>query len=68
MCGSVFTELNECFVLFLFFQFDLLPKSGMASLVCVITRRIIRDNTVWLTNIVTPAKRKISHKKRRTRR
>lgn len=36
----------------------------MASLVCVITRRINRDNTVWDTNIVTPAKKNITQEKK----
>lgn len=43
-------------VLVLVFEFNLLPKSGMASLVFVMTLRINKDNTVWDTNIVTPAK------------
>lgn len=49
------------------FEFDLLPKSGMASLVCVITRRINRDNTVCDTNIVTPAKKNYTQKKKKNK-
>lgn len=47
------------------FECDLLPKSGMASLVCVITLRINKDNTVWDTNIVTPVKKNITQKRRK---
>lgn len=35
----------------------------MASLVFVITLRINKDNTVWDTNIVTPAKKNITQKR-----
>lgn len=44
--------------------FDLLPKSGMASLVFVITRRINKDNTVCDTNMVTPVEKDITHRER----